>query len=56
MHELLFNCYVMILLCYYSLCKGSTLYSLLHVLKEKFQLNKAVIVASQIAQVKYENL
>ncbi|XP_064612266.1 kinase suppressor of Ras 2-like [Liolophura sinensis] len=33
-----------------SLCKGKTLYTHIHSLKEKFPMNKTVIIASQIAQ------
>lgn len=34
-----------------SLCKGQTLFTQLHVRKEKFPMNRIVIIASQIAQV-----
>ena len=35
----------------FSLCKGLTLYTHIHMRKEKFALNRSVIIASQIAQV-----
>ena len=35
----------------FSLCKGQTLYTHIHGRKEKLQLNRTVIIASQIAQV-----
>ena len=31
-----------------SFCRGETLYTLIHVKKEKFKINKAVIIASQV--------
>ena len=34
-----------------SLCKGLTLYTHLHLRKEKFSLNSTVIIAQQITQV-----
>ncbi|ESO97857.1 hypothetical protein LOTGIDRAFT_104167 [Lottia gigantea] len=33
-----------------SFCKGETLFSLIHIKRDSFKLNKALIVASQIAQ------
>ena len=36
---------------FFSLCKGQTLYTHIHSRKEKLQLNRTVIIASQIAQV-----
>ncbi|KAK6183801.1 hypothetical protein SNE40_006400 [Patella caerulea] len=33
-----------------SFCKGETLFSLIHLKKDNFKLNKALIVASQVAQ------
>lgn len=35
-----------------SLSKGNTLYTLIHLRKDKFNMNKTTIVAQQIAQVK----
>lgn len=34
-----------------SLCKGMTLYTHIHLRKDKFTANKSVIVAQQISQV-----
>ena len=33
-----------------SLCKGNTLYTHLHLRKDKFYMNKVIIIAQQIAQ------
>lgn len=35
-----------------SMCKGLTLYTHLHLRKDKFSMNKTVIIAQQISQVK----
>ena len=34
-----------------SMCKGLTLYTHLHLRKDKFSMNKTVIIAQQISQV-----
>jgi len=34
-----------------SMCKGFTLYTHLHLRKDKFSMNKTVIIAQQISQV-----
>lgn len=36
-----------------SMCKGYTLYTHLHLRKDKFSMNKTVIIAQQISQVIY---
>lgn len=35
-----------------SFCKGETLYTLIHEKKDTFKINKATIIASQVAQVR----
>jgi kinase suppressor of Ras 2 len=35
-----------------SLCQGMTLYTHIHLRKDKFNMNKTTIVAQQISQVK----
>lgn len=37
-----------------SLCKGMTLYTHIHLRKDKFTANKSVIVAQQISQVNWQ--
>lgn len=39
-----------------SMCKGMTLYSHIHVCKDKFNMNKTTIVAQQISQVNLKRL
>ncbi|XP_053376455.1 kinase suppressor of Ras 2-like [Mercenaria mercenaria] len=34
----------------FSLCRGSSLFTLLHVRKEKFQMSKSIIIAQQVSQ------
>lgn len=36
---------------YFSLCRGSSLFHLLHVRKEKFPMSKTIIIAQQVSQV-----
>ena len=35
----------------FSLCRGKSLFNLVHVRKEKFPMNKTIIIAQQVAQV-----
>ena len=37
---------------YFSLCKGNSLYTLLHMRKEKFNMSKSIIIAQQVSQVR----
>lgn len=34
-----------------SLCKGNTLYTIIHLRKDKFNMNKTTVIAQQISQV-----
>ena len=36
---------------FFSLCRGKSLFNLVHVRKEKFPMNKTIIIAQQVAQV-----
>lgn len=35
----------------FSFCKGETLYTVIHIKKDTFKINRAMIIASQVAQV-----
>ena len=35
-----------------SFCKGQTLYTMIHLNKNTFKINKAIIIASQVSQVR----
>jgi len=39
-----------------SMCKGLTLYTHLHLRKDKFSMNKTVIIAQQISQVSWSSV
>jgi hypothetical protein len=46
-----FTAHALFTLCCFSFCKGETLYTLIHIKKDTFKINKAMIIASQVAQV-----